>query len=57
MVPRISTGGGGQASCLTPRNLLLSGLTAIPKSPSAMAILAVVRRDHFMPVMGSPAVS
>src|SRR6516164_2067666 len=28
-----------------------------PKSPSAMAILSVVRRDHFSPVMGSPAVS
>src|SRR5580698_3964121 len=28
-----------------------------PKSPSAMAILSVVRRDHFKPVMGSPAVS
>src|SRR5450432_799778 len=28
-----------------------------PKSPSAMAILSVVRRDHLRPVMGSPAVS
>src|SRR6266705_2688098 len=28
-----------------------------PKSPSAMAILSVVRRDHFSPVIGSPAVS
>src|SRR5271169_5772387 len=28
-----------------------------PKSPKAMAILSVVRRDHFRPVMGSPAVS
>ena len=27
------------------------------KSPDAMAILSVVRRDHFSPVMGSPAVS
>ena len=25
--------------------------------PSALAILSVVRRDHFRPVMGSPAVS
>ena len=33
------------------------GLTMTPKSASAMAILAVVRRDHFRPVMGSPAVS
>ena len=33
------------------------GLTLTPKSPSAMAILSVVRRDHFSPVMGSPAVS
>src|SRR6266513_3143911 len=32
-------------------------LTMIPKSPSAKATLAVVRRDHFTPVMGSPAVS
>jgi hypothetical protein len=27
-----------------------------PKSPSAIAIFSVVRRDHFSPVMGSPAV-
>ena len=33
------------------------GLTMTPKSPSAMAILSVVRRDHLRPVMGSPAVS
>ena len=33
------------------------GLTMTPKSPSALAILSVVRRDHFRPVMGSPAVS
>ena len=33
------------------------GLTVTPKSPNAMAILSVVRRDHFSPVMGSPAVS
>ena len=33
------------------------GLTRTPKSPSALAILSVVRRDHFRPVMGSPAVS
>ena len=33
------------------------GLTMTPKSASAMATLAVVRRDHFRPVMGSPAVS
>ena len=33
------------------------GLTMTPKSPNAMAILSVVRRDHFSPVMGSPAVS
>ena len=33
------------------------GLTLTPKSPNAMAIFSVVRRDHFSPVMGSPAVS
>jgi hypothetical protein len=33
------------------------GLTRTPKSPKAMAIFSVVRRDHFSPVMGSPAVS
>jgi len=33
------------------------GLTLTPKSLSAMAILAGVGRDHFRPVMGSPAVS
>jgi len=34
-----------------------AGATRTPKSLSAMATLAVVRRDHFRPVMGSPAVS
>src|SRR5437867_11548010 len=29
----------------------------MPKAPSAIATLAVVRRDHFTPVTGSPAVS
>jgi hypothetical protein len=33
------------------------GLTMTPKSPSARAILWVVRWDHFSPVIGSPAVS
>jgi len=33
------------------------GLTLTPKSTNAMAIFFVVRRDHFNPVMGSPAVS
>lgn len=33
------------------------GLTITPKSLSVLAILSVVRRDHFRPVMGSPAVS
>jgi hypothetical protein len=32
------------------------GLTTTPKSPRAMAILSVVRRDHFRPEIGSPAV-
>src|SRR5260370_39859995 len=36
---------------------MVLGLTRTPKSPNAMAILSVVRRDHFSPVMGSPAVS
>jgi hypothetical protein len=33
-----------------------AGLTRSPKSLSPMAIL-VVRRDHFRPAMGSPALS
>src|SRR5713101_2932248 len=39
------------------RRATVLGLTMTPKSPNAMAILSVVRRDHFRPVMGSPAVS
>src|SRR6266542_4744260 len=42
--------------CSSRRATVLA-LTLIPKSASARATLAVVRRDHFTPVMGSPAVS
>src|SRR5205809_7862222 len=42
--------------CSSSRATVLA-LTVIPKSPSARATLAVVRRDHFTPVMGSPPVS
>ncbi len=39
------------------RRATVLGPTPTPKSPNAMAIFFVVRRDHFSPVMGSPAVS
>src|SRR6266487_2573092 len=42
--------------CSSRRATVLA-LTLIPKSASARATLAVVRRDHFTPVIGSPAVS
>jgi len=42
---------------LMRRRAPVLGLTKTRKSPSALAILSVVRRDHFRPVIGSPAVS